>query len=432
MARRGARARRLHPSGRARSQATVAGRARAAAGLLQLQRAAGNFAVQGLLDAGDPGIAHAPGSVPPEVDAVVGAGGRPLDPGVRAELEGLVGEDLGRVRIHDDAAAARSAEAAGARAYTAGEHVVFGPDRYAPQSGEGRALVAHEVGHVVAGRQQGGGAGAVRRDPKDRSSVKDRATLLSGVAPPSVLRLGTDTVVTIYFARDAFLMEPAAFAVVQKLAEQLSFMAKPMVSVDGYASTEGPERRNEELGRLRREAVVAILASKGRGVAFGGQGHGALEPAVPETASNPHELEAQRAQNRRVTIVVTDLSAAGAPPAPDAGEKAADLRVVPHEETREEEFNRRLKESLKLPIDLSPPKRSLGEMTSKWLDDTIDGALRKTGLPKGARDFIKERARGAVETGAEKALDSALDAAHLSAEEKQAIKAAVKRALEIK
>jgi outer membrane protein OmpA-like peptidoglycan-associated protein len=408
--------------------------------LLDLQRSAGNFAVQGLLDSAEPGIAHALGHVPPSVATVIsGGGGRPLEPDVRADVEQLVGDDLSDVRVHDDAAAAESAEAAGARAYTAGEHVVFGPGRYAPQTGAGRALLAHELGHVVAGRQQGAGTAPVLRDPKDRVSVKNRASLLSGVPAPRVSRFGSSTIATIYFARDNSLMDAAGLAAVEKLAEQLSFMAKPMVSVDGYASTEGQEKRNEELGQMRRNTVVAMLAWKAPGVAVGGQGHGALEPAVPETATDAAELEVQRAQNRRATIVIIDLTApTPAGGTPGGGEKSGKQPVdifkgiATPEETEEEAANRRLKEMMKLPSDLSPPKKSFSEQFWKVVDDKLDSTMSNLGVPQKYRGLIKDGAHSAIEKGAETILDSALDAAHLSADEKSAIKSAVKAAAQTK
>lgn len=66
-----------------------------------------------------------------------------------AFFEPRLGLDLGGVRIHDDALAARSADAVGARAYTVGEDVAFAAGRYAPHGGEGRALLAHELVHVA-------------------------------------------------------------------------------------------------------------------------------------------------------------------------------------------------------------------------------------------------------------------------------------------
>jgi hypothetical protein len=89
---------------------------------------------------------------PPSVDAVVRSEGRPLDRGSRAFFEPRFGYDFSRVRVHDDPSAARSASDVSARAYTVGTHVVFGSGEYAPQSTAGRALLAHELSHVVQQR----------------------------------------------------------------------------------------------------------------------------------------------------------------------------------------------------------------------------------------------------------------------------------------
>jgi hypothetical protein len=61
---------------------------------------------------------------------------------------GLFGHDLGSVRVHTDADAARSARSLGARAYSAGPHVAFGEGEYDPASAAGRAVLGHELAHV--------------------------------------------------------------------------------------------------------------------------------------------------------------------------------------------------------------------------------------------------------------------------------------------
>lgn len=88
-------------------------------------------------------------------------GGRPLDPQARAFMEPRFGRGFGHVRIHADGAAARSARAIGALAYTVGDHIVFAAGRYAPHTADGRRLLAHELTHTI---QQGtGGATFVGR-----------------------------------------------------------------------------------------------------------------------------------------------------------------------------------------------------------------------------------------------------------------------------
>ncbi|MFT3718298.1 DUF4157 domain-containing protein [Pseudorhodoferax sp.] len=91
------------------------------------------------------------------VQATLAGAGAPLDAATRGRMEHRFGHDFGRVRVHADGAAAASAEAVRARAYTVGAHVVFGAGQYAPASDAGRRLLAHELAHVV---QQGAAAPA--------------------------------------------------------------------------------------------------------------------------------------------------------------------------------------------------------------------------------------------------------------------------------
>jgi hypothetical protein len=76
---------------------------------------------------------------------------RRWDGELRAWMEPRFGHDLAAVRVHTDAVAARSARAVNALAYTAGEHLVFADGQYRPATDSGRALLAHELAHVVQG-----------------------------------------------------------------------------------------------------------------------------------------------------------------------------------------------------------------------------------------------------------------------------------------
>jgi hypothetical protein len=105
--------------------------------------------------------------------------GQALDDGVRADLETRLGVDLSLVRIHTGGAAARSARAIGARAYTIGNDIVFGPGAYAPTTAEGRRTLAHELAHVQQQRQgpvPGTDIGGIAvSDPDDRFEQQARA-----------------------------------------------------------------------------------------------------------------------------------------------------------------------------------------------------------------------------------------------------------------
>ena len=89
------------------------------------------------------------GAVPPIVHEVLRSSGQPLDAATRAFFEPRFGHDFSRVRVHTDATAAESASAVKARAYTAGQDIVFEAGRYSPHSSGGKLLLAHELTHVV-------------------------------------------------------------------------------------------------------------------------------------------------------------------------------------------------------------------------------------------------------------------------------------------
>jgi hypothetical protein len=103
-------------------------------------------------------------AAPAEVGEVLRGSGRALEARERGAMERQLGHDFSSVRIFDDEAAARSAGAISASAYTVGDKVVFNRGRYAPGTAEGRRLLAHELAHVA---QQSGAAapGLIQRQP---------------------------------------------------------------------------------------------------------------------------------------------------------------------------------------------------------------------------------------------------------------------------
>lgn len=125
--------------------------------------------------AGPPGLSTAP----PIVQDVLNSRGQPLDPATRGLMEARFGHDFSKVRVHTDARASESAHAINALAYTVGSDVVFGAGRYAPDSSQGKRLLAHELAHTI---QQAPGiarqAGTIPAPPLDLSgpaSKKARA-----------------------------------------------------------------------------------------------------------------------------------------------------------------------------------------------------------------------------------------------------------------
>jgi hypothetical protein len=75
--------------------------------------------------------------------------------------------DLAPVRIHTGPTATAAARAVGARAFTVGNHVVFGGE-YRPSSADGRRLLAHELAHVA---QQSKDGTLYRKELPDKSEA---------------------------------------------------------------------------------------------------------------------------------------------------------------------------------------------------------------------------------------------------------------------
>jgi hypothetical protein len=102
------------------------------------------------------------GAAPASVHAALQSPGQLPNAAARAFAQANFGQNLGDVRIHSDGAAAQSAQEIGARAYTRGRDIVFGPGQYAPQTPAGQRLLAHELTHVA--QQAAGRVAAVQRD----------------------------------------------------------------------------------------------------------------------------------------------------------------------------------------------------------------------------------------------------------------------------
>jgi hypothetical protein len=97
-------------------------------------------------------IADSLAEIPGHASARAHTSGEPLDRETRAVMESRLGHDFSKIRIHSDMAAAASARALDARAYTFGRDIVFGAGELAPETSEGRRLLAHELVHAVQQR----------------------------------------------------------------------------------------------------------------------------------------------------------------------------------------------------------------------------------------------------------------------------------------
>jgi hypothetical protein len=136
-----------------------------------------------------------PAVAPPIVHEVLRSPGQPLDAGTRAFLEPRFGHDFSRVRVHADTKAAESARAVSAQAYTVGSDIVFGENRYAPQTRSGRQMLAHELTHVIQQRSVDssgtlaiGPPDDVYEKQADAAAVALEGPAVVGNAPTRVMR----------------------------------------------------------------------------------------------------------------------------------------------------------------------------------------------------------------------------------------------------
>jgi len=95
------------------------------------------------------GAAHANSPVPPIVHDVLRQPGAPLNASTRAFFEPRFGHDVGNVRVHSGPEASEAAAAVGAPAFTLGRHIVAQDGASDPATPEGRAILSHELTHVV-------------------------------------------------------------------------------------------------------------------------------------------------------------------------------------------------------------------------------------------------------------------------------------------
>lgn len=81
--------------------------------------------------------------------AVVSSGGRTIPAPLRTQMESAFQANFANVRIHEG----NHVGSVGAIAYTQGNHVHFAPGQFNPNTQAGKALLGHELGHVVQQRQ---------------------------------------------------------------------------------------------------------------------------------------------------------------------------------------------------------------------------------------------------------------------------------------
>jgi outer membrane protein OmpA-like peptidoglycan-associated protein len=259
--------------------------------------------------------------------------GRPLDPAWRQRLESAFDADLGDVRVHQDTVA----DAYTATALTGDRQVHMGRAAPPPDSAAGRALLAHEVAHVV---QQGGPAG-VRSgtigSPGDRFEVAAEAAAdavmagrpvppqpagapsavqCQGGPSPAALRAWLDQATRealrkgVAWSEDGLVVGGVKLKDVERGAEVAAKLAKGDIQgiVETFKPRDPKEREKirqqtiallqeyerlrppEERERLRQEEREAVVAEAQRQLRLPRAGSGGPELKLPEPNLDPGAL----------------------------------------------------------------------------------------------------------------------------------------------
>ena len=172
------------------------------------------------------------------------AGPQPLPATVRADMEERFGVDLSAVRITTGADAPRRL---GARAFALGASITFAPGEYAPDTPEGRRLLAHELAHVVQQWRDGRAALELQGSKPIADRVLDLVAKLGGAKHP---------------------LEPALVEEAVTLAKEVaaSLTAAKVAAATG-GGTDPVDDARDHLARILRalanggadEAVIALV-----------------------------------------------------------------------------------------------------------------------------------------------------------------------------
>jgi hypothetical protein len=156
-------------------------------------------------------------------------------------MEAQLGGDFSSVHVHTDAFAAAVTRANDARALTAGPDVYFEPDAYAPRTNAGRALLAHELAHVIQQSRPARTAGtfasdALEREAQQAAAAPGSSSVTPGAAPVGSIQLnktGQPPATTTSIAPKAAAMKPPpAVEQARKLLPRAQQLQEHLLSAD--------------------------------------------------------------------------------------------------------------------------------------------------------------------------------------------------------
>jgi hypothetical protein len=237
---------------------------------------------------------------------------------------------------------------------------------------------------------------------------------------PGQLRMPAFETLTGY-APGGWRLNQAQLAQIQRVAEHVIrtwTTTSPVTGIRlvGFAEATAPQAALQRADAARAAITAAIRMSTP-----------SILPGIQFSSENGGSAPGPGGSVRRVEILLwVGLGVPFAPSPVQVPTPAEVARRVFRPETPEERINRILR-------TLPPPplaRRSFSQMFWQRVDENLDSAMNRAGVPERLRSKIREGAHAAITRGAEAIFDQVLDAANMTGSVRDALKSTLRAALE--
>ncbi len=186
--------------------------------------------------------------------------GAPLPEKTNQSMSQAFGQNFSQVRIHTNDNAVQMNRDLNAKAFTHGSDIYFNQGQYAPESNQGKHLLAHELTHVV---QQGSQSSSIQRTCENDPATAP-ASGMSGCSTETSRASNPNETVT--FGSGSMGLSSAAKTALSSLAAKWHADGRnDTVRIDGFASCDGGTTSNWKLSCNRTKTVEAELKTPSDG-----------------------------------------------------------------------------------------------------------------------------------------------------------------------
>lgn len=194
-------------------------------------------------------------------------GGSPLSATTKSFMESRFGTDFSAVRIHSGNEAKALSDELNAQAFTVGSDIYFNSRKYAPQSFEGKYLLAHELTHTLQQDQN-----LIQRNVFEEQECnyvrgeKERSHSSEGHLTEDVVELGDGRLLIADFGIDWRHVKPAIASNPLFRTWDALFAGNDayQIQIVGYSDCVGNEMNNTRLRQARAQNFENILSPEAK------------------------------------------------------------------------------------------------------------------------------------------------------------------------